>query len=136
MLRKKLNTLAFIMLFVSVLVPAVVINGEPIRLADFYLWGEYRTNIVKDLFYKYETTRYAITFILVALPVAIYFSAISVNQASGQEVLASVISFLIFGCLAIMIKFMSGIYTVQISAGIIMVFLASLLHFVCITIHK
>lgn len=136
MLRKKLNTLAFILLFVSILIPAVIVNGEPIRLADFYLWGEYRTSIVKDLFYKFETTRYAITIILVALPIALYFSAVSVNQASGQEILASLLSFLIFACLAIMIKFISDFYTVQVSAGIISIFLASVLHFMCVTIYK
>ncbi|RLI75124.1 hypothetical protein DRO97_04095 [Archaeoglobales archaeon] len=136
MLRKKLNTIAFILLFVSILIPAVIVNGEPIRLADFYLWGEYRTSVVKDLFYKFETTRYAITIILVALPIALYFSAISVNQASGQEILASLLSFLIFACLAIMIKFISDFYTVQVSAGVISIFLASVLHFMCVTIYK
>jgi len=131
-----LNTIAFILLFVSILIPAVIVNGEPIRLADFYLWGEYRTSVVKDLFYKFETTRYAITIILVALPIALYFSAISVNQASGQEILASLLSFLIFACLAIMIKFISDFYTVQVSAGVISIFLASVLHFMCVTIYK
>jgi len=125
-----------ILLFVSILIPAVIVNGEPIRLADFYLWGEYRTSVVKDLFYKFETTRYAITIILVALPIALYFSAISVNQASGQEILASLLSFLIFACLAIMIKFISDFYTVQVSAGVISIFLASVLHFMCVTIYK
>lgn len=136
MLRKKLNTLAFILLFTSILVPAVVVDDETIRLADFYLWGEYRTSIVKELFYKYDTTRYAITFILVALPVALYFSALSINQASGQEILASFITFLIFGCLTVIVKYTSVFYTVRISAGIITIFLASLLHFMSVTIYK